>query len=108
MVCEMTFDQYKEHMMAVDPAVVKMIDLGDDTCIMLKRLLFHWTLLRMHIGDLEGYFDRWCYQTLPVMEEAVAEWQSRNWEDEPKGWHRHPMTSRRRPDGDASREYIAS
>lgn len=50
-----------------------------------------------------GYEDRWCY----VHDRAVEALQAWNGEGEPEGWHRHPRTGRRRPDGDAKREYIA-
>ncbi len=50
-----------------------------------------------------GYEDRWCY----VHGHAVKALQAWNGEGEPQGWHRHPRTGRRRPDGDNKREYVA-
>jgi hypothetical protein len=35
--------------------------------------------------------------------QALAVW---NGEHDPDGWIRHPQTGRRRPDGDASKEYV--
>lgn len=100
------YEAYRDYMIEMEPRCHKMIDMGDGTCLMLKPLLFHYTLLRMNIGDTEGYFDRWCYQDLSLMEKAVEEWESRNWEGEPEGWHRHPLTARRRPNGNKAEEYI--
>lgn len=34
---------------------------------------------------------------------ALIEWDGTG---EPEGWIRHPMTGRRRPGGDASKEYV--
>lgn len=49
--------------------------------------------------------DRWCYERL---EDALRE--MRTWDPkvtkEPNGWHRHPISGRRRPEGDPAREYI--
>lgn len=54
--------------------------------------------------DSWTYDDRWCYANV-----ALAVTQARAWGaepgTEPAGWHRHPETGRRRPDGDPAREY---
>lgn len=55
--------------------------------------------------DALTYDDRWCYVTVS----QAAVW-GRRWSaeagTEPDGWHRHPTSGRRRPDGDAAREYL--
>lgn len=82
-------------------------DLGDGTYVMIRKLFFHWMMVRGDFDDLIGYFDRWCYA-----DEAGARAALRAFPEtpapgyEPEGWHRHPPTRRRRPDGDASREYL--
>ena len=53
-----------------------------------------------------GYEDRWCYHTYLSAARALVEWIANPDWPEPKGWHRHPDSGRRRPDGDASKEYI--
>ena len=53
-----------------------------------------------------GHGDRWCYETFPKALAALREWESRDGQGEPTGWHRHPNTGRRRPNGDASKEYV--
>ena len=67
----------------------------------LQRLLFTYALL----ADLNewGYEDRWCYGSYAKAKAALDAWDG---EGEPSGWHRHPDTGRRRPDGDATREYV--
>ena len=43
-----------------------------------------------------------------IEEEArkVAQILASDDESEPSGWHRHPATGRRRPDGDPTKEYV--
>ena len=78
------------------PAVIRefytdMRALPDGRIIGVHRLLFHWTL---HIDiDAYGYGDRYCFATYRLAKEAFDHWQG---EGDPEGWHRHPMTGRRR------------
>jgi hypothetical protein len=82
-------------------------DLQDGTYVLFKRLLYHWTVIRGHIDDHVGYFDRWCYQTEEGARQAFIDFpDSPAASYEPLGWHRHPKTGRRRPEGDPSAEYI--
>lgn len=76
--------------------------LPDGRVLGVLRLMYHWTL---HI-DLHdtGYEDRYCYQTSAQALAAMNEWDGTG--DPGYGWHRHPATNRRRPNGDASKEYI--
>jgi hypothetical protein len=51
------------------------------------------------------YLDRWCYHDAKAALVGATCWlESEN--AEPTGWHRHPMTGRRRPDGNPALEYI--
>lgn len=72
----------------------------------VKRLLFHWTLIRGTVGNYEGYEDRWCYQTRSGADDAMMCFAQAGFEGEPQGWHRHPSTGRRRENGDPARETI--
>jgi hypothetical protein len=56
--------------------------------------------------DDDGYDDRWCFDTFGLALHALAEWQARGFEGEPIGWHRHPDSGRRRPEGDPAKEYV--
>lgn len=101
----MTYAEYEQWMCESDPLVGWMCDKGDGTCLIVKRLMFHWTLLQSVIGDQTGYDDRWCYDTGENAIAAAVAWIATG-APEPQGWHRHHRTGRRRPDGDATREYI--
>lgn len=75
---------------------------GRDACI--ARFAFTVAILADMLP--EGYGERWCYANITQARAALAEWDGAD-DTEPQGWHRHPATGRRRPDGDASREHIA-
>ena len=61
-------------------------------------------------GDLHSVADRWCYHTPSSAKSALDAWTG---EGEPDGWHRHPMSGRRRGDDPppteppGAREWIA-
>lgn len=75
---------------------------GQDAC--LQRLAFTVAILA-NLTEC-GYGDRWCYQTYEKARDALDQWARRGGEGEPEGWHRHPATGRRRPNGDAKLEHI--
>lgn len=103
-----SFDEYVTAMKAADPMIKDIYDFGDGTCLIVKRLMFHWTLLQSAIGDMHEYFDRWCYETHEGAKDAAQRWINlKDIEDEPTGWHRHHKTGRRRTGGDPATEYIA-
>lgn len=76
--------------------------LPDGRLIGVARLLFHWTL-HVDIDDF-GYEDRYCFATKELAMSALSEW---NGASDPKGWHRHPKSGRRR-DLATGREWIAA
>lgn len=78
--------------------------IGDGLYAAIKPLLFHWTLIVGEVGDKASYVDRWCYATQDVADRALSNWDGVG---EPQGWHRHPGSGRRRPHGEASKEYNA-
>lgn len=91
---------------ATDPdTTLEVRLLGDGTYLAVRRLLFHYTLIYGVLGDQIGYEDRWCYPTAAAASAGMWGWTSYP-EGEPAGWHRHPKSGRRRPDCDASREYV--
>jgi hypothetical protein len=47
--------------------------------------------------------DQWFYPNAGAAIYALSQWDGTG---EPAGWHRHPTSGRRRPDGDAVREYV--
>jgi hypothetical protein len=49
------------------------------------------------------------FGALPILGKALTalfDWAGKDFEGEPQGWHRHPDSGRRRPDGDPNQEYI--
>lgn len=90
----------------IDPNQIAIRNLGDGRYAQASRLLFHYTIKVGCIGYEISYDERYCYATIDGVLKALTEWDPAT-DKEPSGWHREPNTGRRRPDGDASREYIA-
>lgn len=67
--------------------------LGDGRYACVMPLLFTSAIITGRIGDFVGYEDRWCYGSLEAARAALETWSGIG---EPEGWHRHPMTGRRR------------
>lgn len=78
--------------------------MADGRIVCICQLVYTWAIL----SDLTtfGYEDRWCYSSYEKARASLDIWVAANGEGEPYGWHRHPSTGRRRPDGDVEREYI--
>ncbi|PZU95537.1 MAG: hypothetical protein DI527_00580 [Chelatococcus sp.] len=78
-----------------------MRTLPDGRLIGIAPLLFHLTL---HVDvHCDGYEDRYCYATFEAAEAAMNAWDGTG---DPVGWHRHPLSGRRR-DLATGREWIA-
>lgn len=77
-----------------------------DVIYAVQQMLFTSAIL----ADLNfcGYEDRWCYGTLQSACFHLGDWlwAPGGMAPEPRGWHRHPASGRRRPDGDAAREHV--
>jgi len=78
--------------------------IGGGCWIGVKRFAFTDAILLGHECDMLGYSNRWCYEP----GRAIAAFNAWNGVGEPEGWHRHPSSGRRRPDGDPEREFIAA
>lgn len=57
------------------------------------KLMFTHAVVIGTIGDETSIDDRWCYKDYASAKAALDAW---NGSGEPEGWHRHPMTGRRR------------
>src|SRR3954462_4255360 len=68
----------------------------------LLRFLYTHAIIVGQIGDQCGYDDRWCFASEAKALAALNEWDGTG---EPNGWHRHPGSGRRRPEGSVSEEY---
>jgi hypothetical protein len=77
--------------------------LGDGRWAAVQNLMFTAAIMTGQIGDRINIEDRWCYHSHAKAQAALEAWSGVG---EPQGWHRHPTTGRRRPDGDASAEYV--
>jgi hypothetical protein len=53
----------------------------------------------------DGYEDFYCYDSVDLAVMALMVFDP-TIQSEPSGWHRHFSTGRRRPGGDAAKEYI--
>jgi hypothetical protein len=67
-------------------------------------LMFTHAIVVGRLFDEVGYDNRWCYSTSEAAFKALDAWDG---EGEPEGWHRHPTSGRRRPEGDVTQEYVA-
>src|SRR5262245_7028281 len=71
--------------------------------------LLHWRAagLQLSVGRGGFYTDTWIYDAEQGLTEAG--WRAAlGWdgEGEPEGWWRHVQSGRRRPEGDANKEYV--
>ncbi|EPX77970.1 hypothetical protein [Salipiger mucosus] len=83
-------------------------DLEDGRFACLLDLMFTTAIIVGRIGDTSGYDDRWCYKTYEMAKDALTAWDGVG---EPDGWHRHPLTGRRREFddlGELTREYVTT
>ena len=98
MVTTMTIDDFAKLEGVIEPKL-----LPDGRVAFIYQLLFTAAVCVGPLSD-RGYDDRWCYHDQAAARCALDAW---NGIGEPVGWHRHPFSGRRRPDGDAAREYVA-
>lgn len=79
-------------------------DAPDGRRVWVVQFAFTAAVIIGHPDSWE-YDDRWCYATAALAVTYARAWQAEPG-TEPTGWHRHPATGRRRPDGDPRREYL--
>lgn len=85
-----------------DNGVARRLD--DKRYLAVIRLMYTHRLVVGDIASPEGYTDGWCYHDQLPAVIAGTMWDGK--EGEPTGWHRHPTSGRRRPDGDPAREHV--
>lgn len=84
-----------------------IVPIDDQYYACLCDFMYTCAILKGRWGDPYGYEDRWCYDSRESAQGALVNWFLNDDRDpEPTGWHRHPSSGRRRPDGDASKEYV--
>lgn len=97
----MTHAEYLKFLMDNGYTDIKLI--GENKWAAILRYMFTHAIILGNIGDIYGFSDRWCYYTHKDAQNSLDAWDGIG---EPDGWHRHPDSGRRRPDGDRSQEYI--
>lgn len=83
------------------PLLVRRLD--DRRYVGIMPLIYTHAVIWGYVTDAWGYEDRWCYHDAKSAIAAASRWGGTG---EPEGWHRHPATGRRRPDGDPNKEYV--
>ena len=79
-------------------------ELPDGRVLFLSPMSYGNVRLHMSPPEHTIFFDdEWCYHDHDAAWRAVLGWDGTG---EPDGWIRNPTTGRRRPDGDASKEYV--
>lgn len=80
----------------------------DDRYVGVRPLMFTWAVVAgsTHERLVCNPALRWCYSGAPAATAAAAVWDGAPG-TEPIGWHRHPASGRRRPDGDPALEHVA-
>lgn len=82
------------------------VTLADGRIACVMPLLHTAAIIVMREEAIDiGYDDRWCYHSIDAATIALNTWNVTN-TPEPAGWHRHPLSGRRREHGDPLLEYI--
>jgi len=79
--------------------------LPDGRAVWIQRQIFTYAITIGHADDGFGYDTEWTYETEERALAALKKWNPLE-QAEPEGWHRHPDSGRRRPDGDPAKEYV--
>lgn len=80
---------------------------GSNYYVAISPFIFTHAIVIGLSGDYSGYINnRWCYESFADALKALNEWESKGFKGEPTGWHRHPGSGRRRPDGNPNKEYV--
>ena len=77
--------------------------IGEGRYAAILPFMYTHAIIVGKVGDRYGYDDRWCFHGPEKARSALEAWDGVG---EPEGWHRHPATGRRRPEGIADLEYI--
>jgi hypothetical protein len=73
--------------------------------IFVMPFIYTHAIVTVPRGHYLTYEDRWCYMTKASALYAAVCWDGAPG-TEPEGWHRHPVTGRRRENGEPSTETI--
>jgi hypothetical protein len=90
---------------ADERSVLARIWYPNGRIVELRPLAFTVSLAVVSPDYRYSYNDGWCYKSAQLAFLAAIAWDGGE-DTEPEGWHRHPPSGRRRPDGDAAAEYV--
>ena len=80
---------------------------GDDMWVAIYPFIFTVAIITGTVDEQRtGYSDRWCYNSMNEAIDALGRWALTGFDGEPSGWHRHPSSGRRRPNGAPDEEYV--
>lgn len=87
-----------------------IVPIDDENYAAIAPFIYTTGIIRGRWLDRNSFEDRWCYHSREAAQEALVAWflQVDGREPEPRGWHRHTPSWRRRPDGDPAQEYVAA
>ena len=96
------------HMMLAANGYLNPVELSDGRIACIMPLLYTAAIIVMREEHIDiGYDDRWCYHGILAAQNALTRWQQTTpLAVEPDGWHRHPLSGRRRTNGDPLLELI--
>lgn len=80
-------------------------DYPDGKTAVVMRMLYGNGRIAIGKKDSLWYDDAWCYDGIMLAIASLVAWD-RDTQPEPYGWKRHPESGRRRPSGDAAKEYV--
>lgn len=77
-----------------NPGYSDIREVADNNFICIVPYMFTHAIIKGRIGNTHSFDDRWCYSTYEKAKAAIEAWDGST--GEPEGWHRHPLTGRRR------------
>jgi hypothetical protein len=93
---------YKEFLIQEGYRDIRFINDGREW-LAINPYIFTHAIIKGTTGHINTFDDRWCYDNYEAAKRALDAWDGIG---EPNGWKRHPGSGRRRPDGNATKEYI--
>jgi hypothetical protein len=82
------------------------VPMDDTRFACVSPFLYTTAIITGRYFDSYSLDNRWCYHDYPSALAALIEWAEAGFKNEPMGWHRHPASGRRRPDGDWMQEHV--
>ena len=86
----------EEHLERLRNHYLMVVPIGASRYAAIYPLMFTYAIITGDVADQVFLDDRWCYNDLATAMMALTEWQTQDFDDEPRYWHRHPNTGRRR------------